>query len=420
VPIITAWYVPDVSGPAAEPTAPSLRLRRLAVPIYGPNLLIAIGMGAVVPLIALSALDLGASVTQAATIVGLIGFGQLVGDLPAGSLVQRFGEKRVLLVACVVEAAALLVASQTGSLAVLSVSVFAVGLTSAVFGLARHAYLSEAVALAFRARAMSTLGGTFRIGGFIGPFVGAFLIAQYSFEATYAFAAATSLAGGLLSLALPELPAATRSGEPAPSQRRMWSVLVEHRKVLATLGVGVLFVMIARASRQAIIPLWAEHQGLDATTTSLIFGIAAGVDMLLFYPGGAIMDRFGRMWVALPAMFVMGVGFLLLPLSGTAVAIGLVACLMGLGNGISSGIVLTLGADVAPDEGRRQFLGGWRLCTDIGTIAGPGLISLVSLVLPLGAAAIALGLITWFGAAWLAKWVPVYDPARKPREKAAV
>jgi MFS family permease len=402
-----------------SPPVPAVRLRRLAVPIYGPNLLIAVGMGAVVPLIALSALDLGASVTQAAIIVGLIGFGQLVGDLPAGALAQHFGEKRVLLAACLVEAAALLVASRTGSLPVLSVSVFVVGLTSAVFGLARHAYLSEAVALAFRARAMSTLGGTFRIGGFIGPFVGAFLIEQYSFEATYAFAAGTSLAGGLLSLALPELPASRTPGA-VPERRRMWSVLAEHRRVLATLGAGVLFVMMARASRQAIIPLWAEHQGLDATATSLIFGIAAGVDMLLFYPGGAIMDRFGRMWVALPAMVVMGAGFLLLPLSGTAVAIGLVACLMGLGNGISSGIVLTLGADVAPDEGRRQFLGGWRLCTDIGVIAGPGLISLVSLVLPLGAAAIALGAITWFGAAWLAKWVPVYDPARKAREKAAV
>ncbi|MFG3342935.1 MFS transporter [Glycomyces sp. NPDC048151] len=396
----------------------SLPLRRLALPIYGPTILISIGMGAVMPLVALSALDLGASVTQAAIIVGLVGFGQLVGDLPAGALAQRFGEKRVLLAACVVEAAALITASRTGSLAVLAATVFVIGMSAAVFGLARHAYLSEAVALGFRARAMSTLGGTFRIGGFIGPFVGAFLIEQYSFGATYAFAAATSLAGGLLSLALPDLPAA-RTAAAVPERRGMWSVLAEHRKVLATLGTGVLLIMIARASRQAIIPLWAEHQGLDATATALIFGIAAGVDMLLFYPGGAIMDRFGRMWVALPAMLVMGAGFLLLPLSGTAVAIGLVACFMGLGNGISSGIVLTLGADVAPDEGRRQFLGGWRLCGDLGGVAGPGLISLVSLVLPLGAAAIALGLITWFGAAWMAKWVPVYDPARR-REKAAV
>lgn len=396
----------------------SIRLRRLALPIYGPTILISIGMGAVIPLIALSALDLGATVTQAAIIVGLIGFGQLVGDLPAGALAQRFGEKRVLLAACVLEAGALIMASRTSSLAVLAAAVFVIGLSSAVFGLARHAYLSDAVAVGFRARAMSTLGGTFRIGSFIGPFVGALLIEQYSFGATYAFAAATSLAGGLLSLALPDLPAARSA--TVPEKRSMWSVLAEHRKVLATLGVGVFLIMIARASRTAIIPLWAEFQGLDATTTSIIFGISAGVDMLLFYPGGAIMDRFGRMWVALPAMLVMGAGFLLLPLSGTAVVIGLVACFMGLGNGISSGIVLTLGSDVAPDEGRRQFLGGWRLCADLGNVAGPGLISLVSLAFPLGAAAIVLGLVTWFGAGWLAKWVPTYDPARRERAKAAV
>jgi MFS family permease len=406
-----------VSSPASPP--PFIRLRRLALPIYGPNLLIAAGMGAVVPLIALAALDLGASVTQAAVVVGLIGFGQLVGDLPAGSLVHRFGEKRVLLAACVVEAVALIVAWRTDALAVLSAAVFVIGLTSAVFGLARHAYLSEAVALGYRARAMSTLGGTFRIGGFLGPFIGAFLIEQHSIGATYAFAAATTLAGGLLSLALPELPAA-RAAAPAAPPVRMWTVLAGHRKVLATLGTGVLLVMVARTARQAIVPLWAAHQGLDATTTSIIVGIAAGVDMLLFFPGGAIMDRFGRMWVALPAMIVMGAAFMLLPLSGTATAIGLVACLMGLGNGISSGIVLTLGADVAPDEGRRQFLGGWRLCTDVGTIAGPGIISLVSLAFPLGAAAIAIGLITWLGAAWLAKWVPAYDPAKRAKATAEV
>ena len=336
----------------SEP-ATAIRLRRLAMPIYGPTILISVGMGAVMPLVALSALDLGASITQAAIIVGLIGFGQLVGDLPAGALAQRFGEKRVLLAACVIEAAALITASRTGSLPVLAAAVFTIGLASAVFGLARHAYLSEAVAPGFRARAMSTLGGTFRIGGFIGPFVGAFLIEQYSFGATYAFAAGTSLAGGLLSLALPDLPAARTA--TVPERRSMWSVLAEHRKVLATLGAGVLLIMIARASRQAIIPLWAEHQGLDATATSIIFGVAAGVDMLLFYPGGAIMDRFGRMWVALPAMIVMGAGFLLLPLSGTAVAIGLVASFMGLGNGISSGIVLTLGADVPRTRDDGQF-----------------------------------------------------------------
>ena len=44
---------------------------------------------------------------------------------------------------------------------------------------------------------------------------------------------------------------------------------------------------------------------------------------------------------------------------------------MGLGNGISAGVVMTLGADVAPAESRTQFLGGWRLCADLGNAGGP-------------------------------------------------
>lgn len=400
-------------------TAESIKWRSLLIPIYGPTILISIGMGAVLPLIALSALDLGASVAQAAVVVGLIGMGQLAGDLPAGALAHRFGEKRVLLAACVVEAAAMLVAAWTDSLAVLSLAVFVIGMTAAVFGLARHAYLSEAIAAHFRARALSSLGGTFRIGGFIGPFAGALLVEQFSISATFAFAACMSLAGGLLSLTLPRLPGVA---EPAVAgaverPRGLWSVLAHHRRVLLTLGTGVLLISAVRATRQSIVPLWAESQGLDASTVSVIFGISAGVDMLLFYPGGAIMDRFGRMWVALPAMIVLGAGFWLLPLTGSAVAIGLVACLMGLGNGISSGIVLTLGSDVAPDEGRRQFLGGWRLCADLGNVAGPGLISLIALAFPLGAAAAALGAVAWFGAGWLAKWVPAYAPVPAHRSR---
>jgi hypothetical protein len=62
---------------------------------------------------------------------------------------------------------------------------------------------------------------------------------------------------------------------------------------LLTLGVGVLVISAARATRQSIVPLWAESIGVDAATTAVIFGISAGVDMLVVLSGGAIMDRLG-------------------------------------------------------------------------------------------------------------------------------
>jgi MFS family permease len=394
------------------PLPDTVSWRKLALPAYGPTVLVAIGYGAIVPLVALSARALGASVGMAALVVALTGIGQLVGDLPAGALAARIGEKRALIAACLLDAAALFAAFLAQSLVMLAIAVFVTGLAGAVFSLARQAYLTEAIPVRMRARALSTLGGTFRIGSFIGPFFGALIVTHASIGAAYGFAAGMSLAAAVLTMLLPDITSGRRQAraEAGHRHRSVWSVLAEHRRVLLTLGTGVLVIAAARATRSSIVPLWAEAQGIDPATTSVIFGVSAGVDMLLFYPGGAIMDRFGRVFVAVPSLIILGLGFLLLPLTSGPITVGLVAALMGLGNGISAGIVMTLGADASPDDGRTQFLGGWRLCSDFGNALGPLVISFVTLFAPLAVASLCMGAITWLGSAWVGKWVPRYPP----------
>jgi MFS family permease len=403
---------PPVTPSSGELPPKSVSWRSIAVPAYGPTVLVSIGQGAILPLVALSARSLGASVTVAALVVALSGIGQLIGDLPAGALAARVGEQRALVLACSVDALALVGAFLARSVVLLALAVLVTGLAGSVFTLARQAYLTEAIPSRMRARALSTLGGTFRIGLFVGPFIGAAIVSAWSIGAAYAFAALMSLSAAVLTAFLPDVTKQSRTVAASQGRRHLsvWSVLVAHRRVLLTLGVGVLVISAARSTRQSIVPLWAESQGLDAATTSIIYGVSAGVDMLLFYPGGAIMDRFGRVFVAVPSMVVLGLGFLLLPLTHGPVAIASVACLMGLGNGISAGIVMTLGADASPPVGRTQFLGGWRLAADVGGAGGPLVISAVSLVAPLAVAALTIGLLTWAGSVWLARWVPVFAP----------
>ncbi len=390
----------------SETNPPMRSWPRFITSAYGPTFLSSIGYGAVLPLVALSALGLGASVGLSALITGLTGVGTIVGDLPASWVATRLVEKRAIALACLWDAAWLVVAFLAGSLPVLSLAVFAFGLSGSVFGLARQNYITEAMPLRYRARALSSLGGTNRIGGFIGPLAGSAIIAAWSLQAAYGFAAVMSLLAAVVTLALPDLPSEAGSArdddQPGP---RLFAVLRAHLRVFATLGVGVLGVGLVRAVRQTVLPLWCESLGLDASHTSLVYAVSMGVDMSLFFVGGFIMDRFGRLWVAVPSLIVLGAGLAALSLAGTVAGVVAVAVVLGLGNGIGAGIVMTLGSDASPRVGRVQFLSGWRLFSDTGGALGPVILSGITAVAGLGLASVVMGLIAWAGAGWLGYWI---------------
>jgi MFS family permease len=190
------------------------------------------------------------------------------------------------------------------------------------------------------------------------------------------------------------------------------SVLWAHRRTYLTLGLGIMVIGAARSARLVLVPLWAAHVGLSASATAVVFGITGGVEMLLFYPAGSVMDRYGRLWVAVPCVVLLGIGFTLLPLTGSLAAVVAVSTLAAVGNGIGSGIVMTLGADNAPEVGRSQFLGGWRFMSVIGGSGAPLLISVVTASAGLAPACVGIGVLTLLGTGWLGYWVPRYDPLR--------
>ncbi|QKE82567.1 MFS transporter [Arthrobacter sp. NEB 688] len=389
-------------------------LRRIAVPAFGPTALWSVGIGAVLPVIALSARDLGASVSVAALFVGLGTVSELVSAVPAGVVVDRLGERRALVLAGLADAAASLLALLAPSLAVLALAVVLTGPTGAVFLLARQSFLTAAAPVHLRARAMSTLGGVARIGLFVGPFVGAPLVAVFSPQAAFGVAVAGGLAAAALAWASPDLGAHARpAGADAAAERvPVREVARRHRAVLLTVGVGVLAIGLARSSRVVVVPLWAEHVGLTAAQTSLLFGVAGLVEVLLFYPAGSLMDRRGRIWVALPVTVLLGIGLLVLPLTSTLVGVGAVAVVMAVGNGLGSGIVMTLGADAAPEQGRAPFLGLWRLLSLVGHNGASIVVGALAAVASIGAASVTVGVLTVAGGAWLLRWLPRYEPER--------
>ena len=387
----------------------SAQWRRLAVSAYLPTLVSMIGYGAVIPLLPLTARALGASVAEAALVVGVMGVGGLVGAIPGGALADRFGEKRAIVGACLLDAVCLLGAYLAPNVAVLLLAAFGAGNAGAVFGLARQGYLTLAVPIEYRARSLSTLGGVFRMGSFIGPMMGAAVVTLWDMRAAYLVAIGTSLLAAGITLGLPDLPADKAISPEEAAGVNTWVILRRHARVYLTVGLGAAALVLVRTARDGILPLWSDAAGLHPAQTSLIYGASSGVDMLLFYVGGSLMDRFGRRWVALPAMLIMGVSYALLPLSHSFLAIMAVGMGLGLGNGISSGVVMTLGSDQAPRVGMSRFLAGWRLTAGLGQAVGPLLITAIAAVAPLAVASLTVAGLSWVGGFWLWHWAKSPD-----------
>jgi MFS family permease len=309
----------------SPPSPPSLR--SIGLPAFAPTLVYGIGQGAIAPVVALSAIELGASTAVAGLVVGLAGVGQIVGSVPAGWLAGRVGERHAMILASGFVSVALLLCMLAPSVLLLGAAIAATGLAGAVWGLARQAYMTDVAPPELRARALSTLGGCTRVGMFLGPFLGAGVMTLSGTDGAYAVHLVAALATIVLLVRLPDPSVVTAGGAAAQPPLRISTLEVVRGQlpVLRTLGVGVLLVGAARASREAVLPLWGDHIGLDPATTSLVFGASGALDMLLFYPAGYIMDRFGRAWAAVPSMLLLGLTHLALPLTSTTAAPTVVA-----------------------------------------------------------------------------------------------
>jgi MFS family permease len=362
----------------------------LILPFYLPSLIFAFAQGLLLPIMPLYVADFDISYGLVGLVLAGEAIGALLGDVPAGMLLGRFGKKPVMLLglACAgLSTAALLVAvslPQVFALRLLS------GFGTATYGVARHTFVADNIAVATRGRSVALLGGIFRLGRFVGPAIGGSVAAIYSLRAPFGlFGVACAVAFAVVAIFMPTTPI-----ESPVYRRRLTQPLATiraHYHLLASAGTGQFFAQMIRGARGVVIPLYgADVLGLDAQGIGFIISISAAVDMLLFYPTGIIMDQLGRKFAIVPSFLIQAIGMALIPLTGSFEGLLVAASVVGLGNGLGSGTMMTLGADLAPGDASGEFLGIWRLIGDGGSMSGPLAVGAVADLVTLPAAAVAM------------------------------
>lgn len=385
-------------------------IRSLILPAYIPTLFVMFGYGMIIPVLPLFARSLGAGLGITGVIVSMRGVGSLLFDLPAGAIISRVGKLPALILA---SAAAVVAAAATGlveRLVPLALLTVAMGSVHVLWVLSIQTHIRQNLPTHRRGRAMSLVGGTSRAGWVLGPIVGGYLGKLFGLQAVY-FGQAILCFAALIILLIGSGHYRSRTGKQkgksfrAPGIPFLRTVQGNWRAFLLA-GLVVITLQLLRSGRQTLLPLWGEQIGLDVAAIGLIFGLSRAVELFLFYPAGVLMDRLGRKWTSVPCIFLLSVGLALIPATGGFLGLLMVSLIAGIGNGLGSGIVLTLGADLSPRSSTGEFLGIWHLMGDLGAVSGPLLIGAVAQVLGLFVAPIVAALIGLFGA-----WVMVFQVA---------
>ena len=356
-------------------------LRPLALSLYLPALMTTLGSGLLVPILPLYAAGFEISYGLIGLILAGEGLGTLIADVPTGMIQRRFGNKQVLMTGFAVSMISVALLCFAQSIWIVLLLRLTAGFGRAMISVSMHIYVASQVKLSQRGKAISIFGGTHRLGGFIGPAIGGIIAGGFGFRAVFiVFALAAGI--GLVFVML-----FTHSGREKQTQKHsarhhqlhLLAMLRSHCRVLASAGTAQIFGQMIRAGRIAVIPIFAaDALGLGVDQIGFIVSLSAAVDFSLFLVAGWLMDRHGRKFAIVPCFSIQALGMALVPLTATFGGLLFAAVLIGFGNGLGAGSMMTLGADLSPAESRGEFLGVWRLISDVGFTGGPLVVGAVA------------------------------------------
>lgn len=344
----------------------------LLLPVYVPTALLALSEGLLLPTLPAYALRLSDSIGVASIVLAAAAIGTLMADVPAGILLGRLGLKPTMILGAGMVAGATFLAGLAAFIPLLIGLRLIAGVGTAMWGLSRHAFITESIDPRQRGRAISVFGGINRIGVFGGPALGGVIGSLVGLRFSFFLAGLLGFIALLISLRYVQDTRVVVHTERHVRWGLVRDMVRTNWRDLSAASTAQTFAQMIRAGRQTIIPFYGlQVLGLDVAEVGFIQSASSMVDMMLFIPAGYLMDHFGRKVAAVPSFAVMAAGMVLIPFTTSYLTLMGAAVLIGFGNGLGSGTMMTLGADLAPPGATGEFLGLWRLIGDSGRAGGP-------------------------------------------------
>lgn len=371
-----------------------LNFRDLTFSVYLPSVLMSIGQMALVVILPLYILDRGDGLSSAALVFAMRSLGSTLVNVPASIGIARYGIRAGMLSGIFMIGFGALLIGMADARWLIAVATLIFGAGMGTWLLSRLSFIAQEVTARDRGKSMATLAGIQRMGLLIGPSIGGICAATLGFRWVFLFIMVCALVNLLLVLLFSNAGRGVtkKSSTSLPSRSNPLTlvpkILYRHREIFLGAGVFIFCLQLVREQRNLLITLWGAFIGLNPDTIGLVVSGAAILDLAMTPVAGYVMDTRGRKVTGVTCIVIMASALGLLGLTSTLPAFVSVVLLAAFGNGLGSGVLLTLGSDLAPEQDSSQFLGVWRIFSDLGAFTGPAITSLcATLALALGATA---------------------------------
>jgi MFS family permease len=335
-----------------------------------------LGFGGIVPVLALYARSFNVPQSAIGVAIAVYGLARFLLAMPAGRLADGLGRRPALALGGLVTAAGNLLCAYAPTFAALVAGRFVAGAGAALVLISGQIVLADITTPARRGRTMAVYQGVFLFAVSIGPLPGGLLAEHYGLRAPFlAYAVAGVLAAALAWLFIPE----TRSvqdfgvwGEAPASFVAQVRILTGHRGFMLVSLVSFMNAVARTGGLFNVIPVLAHDRlGLNADRIGLGLALASLVGLVVIYPSGVLVDRYGRKSVIVPATLMAGISLVLFLLA-PSYAWFLAGCVAwSVAAGVGGAAPAAYAADVAPPGMNAAAMSGFRMLADLGYVVGP-------------------------------------------------
>ena len=334
---------------------------------------VALGFGIVAPAIPAFARQFGVSVAAAAAVISVFSLLRIVGALPAGRLVDRFGEPGVMAAGIAVVAVSSILAGFSQSFVELMVLRGGGGVGSAMFSISAQALLLGSVPGDQRGRASGLFSGGFLLGGISGPAVGG-LVAAWSLRAPFFIYGALLMVPAILAMFVLRRTPNRRQEEERRAPVRVLAILgraVRDPTYRAAASANLADGFAALGVRGALVPLYVRdvlHR--SAVWTGIGFLLFAALNGAALVPGGRLADTVGRRPVVVAGCAISAAGMVMLALLPGLWAYLAALAVAGFGSGLLDVAPAAMIGDII-DRGGGTLVASYQMAGDVGSVVGP-------------------------------------------------